>query len=69
VTGPSAFAWFLAALLVLHVGVQLYAGRLNLYAAPRAWLDATRKLNPNRFWAFLIAEFVVLATLMKMLIQ
>ena len=66
--GPPAFAWLLAALLCVHIAVQLYAGRLNLYVAPRAWSEATKETDPGRFWAFLFAELIAMVALLTQVV-
>ena len=59
---------FLAALLCVHIAVQLYAGRLNLYVAPLAWSEATKETDPGLFWAFLLAELISMVALLAQVV-
>ncbi len=53
-------AGFIALALVLGLAAQLSAGEIRLYLAPQSWQEVSKGKDPGRFWAFIVAEILLL---------
>ena len=53
-------AGFIALAFVLALTAQLTRGQVWLYFAPKPWQFIDKRDDPGRFWAFVVAEMVVL---------
>jgi len=58
--GPPIFPWVIGALVALGIAVQLHAGRIRLYMAPKAWQEVSKTEDPGRFWLFVAAETILM---------
>ena len=54
----------IALAFVLALTVQLTRGQIWLYRAPKSWRFVDKRDDPGRFWAFVIAEVVVLISIL-----
>ena len=61
---PPQLAGFIALAFVLGLAVQLSTGEIRLYMGPKSWREVSKAEDPGRFWAFIIAELVVLVALL-----
>ena len=57
-------AGFIALAFVLGLAVQLSKGEIRLYLAPESWQEVSKAKDPGRFWAFIVAEIVVLGAVL-----
>ena len=56
----SLLAGCIALAFLLGIVAQLSKGQIWLFGGPNAWRFVDRNDDPGRFWAFIIAEIVVL---------
>ena len=61
---PPQLAAFIAIGFVLGLAVQLSTGEIRLYMAPESWREVSKAKEPGRFWAFIVAEIVVLGAVL-----
>ena len=57
-------AGFIALAFVLGLAVQVSTGEIRLYLAPESWQEVSKAKDPGRFWAFIVAEVVVLGAVL-----
>lgn len=61
---PPPLAGLIALGFVLGLAVQLSRGEIRLYLAPESWQEVSKAKDPGRFWAFVVAEIVVLGAVL-----
>jgi hypothetical protein len=54
-----AFFWSLPVLVATCIVLQLRAGRIRLYKAPKEWQLVEREKDEGRFWLFVFAEVLL----------
>jgi hypothetical protein len=59
----------IAALIALGIAVQLNAGRIRLYMAPKAWQEVSKTEDPGRFWLFVAVEIILMVGAVAMAIS
>ena len=53
------FFWSLPVLVAVCIVVQLRAGSIRLYKAPKEWQLVEKEKDEGRFWLFIVAEVLL----------